>query len=1138
MGENREDEMAAGRSGYVDFTASSFGGSQTLRVNWSETYDQSANTSNVTITSLQLKSNTWVGQAYYGNMVIKINGTTAITLTESNNSAFLNNFDTFATVNNSGSTITGSVNNIPHNADGTKMVSISIAANSYTNPIFWSADPGQINFTAGSQNITLTSIPRQYTLSISQGTGSAITVKRGATTLSNGATITYGDVLTITFAANTGYTLGAHTVNGSTFTSGGTHTVTGNVTVVSSASLQTFALSINAGTGSSIMVKRGSATIANVNGSTYNGTVTYGDVLTITFMTSSGYTIGTHTVNGTAFTSGGTHTVSGAVTIISTASVTTGTLSITQGANTTITVQRGGTTLSNGATLNVGDVLTITITAAAGYTLTTSTVNGQGFTSGGTYTAQGNVAVVSAASANPYSLTINQGNNTIVTVMRGTQQLQSGAVVATGDKLTITFEAATGYAISTHTVNGVTFTSGDIYTVSGAVMVVSSAVTAGRLTEPTDVSPDEVNGTGSVDVSQGITVSWHVNGNVSMTAYQIVIYENNAASTQLYSTGRIALAEPFWGRDYTGEVQDFTATISAGALSGAGITNGNEYKLLITQWWNDSSSIVQNTASVFVTRGTPTLTVSYESNDGTDYTFAAEYVQAQGAPLNWVRWQIFAGSSSGTEVYDSGVIAGTGELKLIYDGMAPGQTYIIQCTVETVEGVQVSGTLAYQINYDTGYPFAGGVTVCPAGEIGVRVSWTAQTYAQRYAVHRLESGSAVAWKVADVNAATLSIVDYAAASATTYRYLVYPINSEGTVLEPGSSESFAIQYTAWAIVEAQKTGEKRYAMLNAYRFRMGKGGVNEGGFSNNNSPNLLQNFTPYPLRQAASSNYLTGSVSGYIGSVTGTKNYADSVAQARELMALSNTENPLFLLDPKGHFLQIQTAAPVSSTTEVKSAVMPQTVTISWAETGEAEGLSIWNPRTNLLAEAQLSAGYLNANGVFVPSSSNVRTTSAISVTPGFGITASMTEPVEVEEDIDIFPDSFVLCFYDGGGNMISRLEETGLPFDGELLTIDTIVPDGAVTARFYWAFYQYATVSASLISSLNEDGAYSSYVVPAIDSAEIAAKYAAMAQQIAAALNAGIASLNARVDALEGRDGSGSYTTPYIDANNILVFP
>ena len=81
---------------------------------------------------------------------------------------------------------------------------------------------------------------KSFTLTISAATGSSITVnrtsspKKGASTgkLSNGATVYYSDVLTITTAASAGYEITTQTVNDSAFTSGGTHTVTANVTIV------------------------------------------------------------------------------------------------------------------------------------------------------------------------------------------------------------------------------------------------------------------------------------------------------------------------------------------------------------------------------------------------------------------------------------------------------------------------------------------------------------------------------------------------------------------------------------------------------------------------------------------------------------------------------------------------------------------------------------------------------------------------------------------------------------------------------------------------------------------------------------------------------------------------------------------
>lgn len=69
-----------------------------------------------------------------------------------------------------------------------------------------------------------------YSLSITEAEGTTVVVKKGSETLSDGATIHSGDVLTISVTG------GTITVNGSAFTSGNTHTVAANVAVVSTAS--------------------------------------------------------------------------------------------------------------------------------------------------------------------------------------------------------------------------------------------------------------------------------------------------------------------------------------------------------------------------------------------------------------------------------------------------------------------------------------------------------------------------------------------------------------------------------------------------------------------------------------------------------------------------------------------------------------------------------------------------------------------------------------------------------------------------------------------------------------------------------------------------------------------------------------
>lgn len=366
---------------------------------------------------------------------------------------------------------------ISHSANGSANVSFA-----FSGQFTCSGSGGEISPKTATLDVSQT---RTFTLSISAGTGSSITVKKGNTTLSNGATITYGDVLTITFAASTGYTISTHKVNGTSFTSGNTHTVTGAVSVTSTATLKSFTLSISAGTGSSITVNRTSSPLGGGStGNLSNGaTVYYGDVLKISFSASTGYNVATHTVNGTSFTSGNTHTVTQAVNVVSTATLKTFTLSISAGTGSSITVKKGSTTLSNGASITYGDVLTITFSATTGYTLSTHKVNSSNFTSGNTHTVTGAVSVTSTATLKSFTLSISAGTNTTITVNRtssplgngSTGNLSNGATVYYNDVLKVSYSVSTGCTIKTHTINGSQFASGDNHTVTAAVSVITTA---------------------------------------------------------------------------------------------------------------------------------------------------------------------------------------------------------------------------------------------------------------------------------------------------------------------------------------------------------------------------------------------------------------------------------------------------------------------------------------------------------------------------------------------------------------------------------------------------------------------------------------------------------------------------------------
>ena len=205
--------MAAG-SGYYRY----------IEVVWSSTNDTENNKSTITWTAYSRSpdpgTSSWVMAK---NIVVTINGT-ATTIIGSTAQK------TYKDGKLGGSTIT-----VSHEANGKKSVDVSITAQIYTYGTTNSSYTGSITM---SQNPV-------YTLSISADTGSFIAVNRTACAGSGGTgnlsagtkKLYYGDKLKITFSPNTNYKLLTNTVNSSTFTSGNTHTVTGDVEVASTAQI-------------------------------------------------------------------------------------------------------------------------------------------------------------------------------------------------------------------------------------------------------------------------------------------------------------------------------------------------------------------------------------------------------------------------------------------------------------------------------------------------------------------------------------------------------------------------------------------------------------------------------------------------------------------------------------------------------------------------------------------------------------------------------------------------------------------------------------------------------------------------------------------------------------------------------------
>lgn len=262
------------------------------------------------------------------------------------------------------------------------------------------------------------------------------------------------------------------------------------------------------------------------------------------------------------------------------------------------------------------------------------------------------------------------------------------------------------------------------------------------LNQPINVIPSVLSGVGEgvVDATLPLTVSWQVSGDTPMLAYEIVIQKNDTDSTEMLDTGKVTLANPFYGNDRSGNVQTFSATeITAAQLSTAGIINGyeNGYKIIITQWWGSTNdeSIAQTSPSYFITRDTPSLSISIPSPYTTsnpynmkDITINASFSQADGDTVKTIRWYLYEGQTAD----QSNLLLDTGDmetqvLQLYYDGLFPSTYYYVEASVQTSSGVTVNTSATIYVNYSIGQQ-TGEVDVCkPIGKDYVEVSWNARS---------------------------------------------------------------------------------------------------------------------------------------------------------------------------------------------------------------------------------------------------------------------------------------------------------------------------------------------------------------------------------------------------------------------------
>ena len=260
--------------------------------------------------------------------------------------------------------------------------------------------------------------------------------------------------------------------------------------------------------------------------------------------------------------------------------------------------------------------------------------------------------------------------------------------------------------------------------------------------QPTNITPDMKGGAanGVIIIPSGVVtpteaeISWSVNGNSKLTAYQIDFYQNTAESTLTGSTGKITVSPAFSAIAADGSTSRFTATVAWSLIAGAYAgTGGYQGKFKITQWWGSGANdyVEQRSLSVFEVTRNGALSILSVSGVGGDLTITGQYVRYSAfsfQALDWTRWEIFLGAANGEPEQDTGKVWGATEYVWSPNTLAPG-TYLVRFTAGQANGSTLTATEWVSVLQNDLTPVTGLLSaICNREKSAVQISLTAEDY--------------------------------------------------------------------------------------------------------------------------------------------------------------------------------------------------------------------------------------------------------------------------------------------------------------------------------------------------------------------------------------------------------------------------
>ena len=212
-----------------------------------------------------------------------------------------------------------------------------------------------------------------------------------------------------------------------------------------------------------------------------------------------------------------------------------------------------------------------------------------------------------------------------------------------------------------------------------------------------------------------------------------------------------------------------------------------------------------------------------------------------------------------------------------------------------------------------------------------------QSYFTQLSIYRNQTDASITEHIFNSSATDVhSFIDASARNGVQYRYTAFGL-SDFDQSSAITSDVTQICVWNWAILSCTEDSDGVYHPQKIFAF--GKN-MSSGDISNNNAPQILQNFTRYPTVQPSPFNYKTGTLTSLIGTISNGV-YSDTVSERNEIMDLSTTQNTLFLKSRKGDLMKIRVSGAIESGTMDNSAAQAQTIKLPWVEIGDASDARI-----------------------------------------------------------------------------------------------------------------------------------------------------------------------------------------------------